>query len=117
MKKMENFYPDERCPVRNILSRLGDKWTMLVMLALQANGTMRFGEIQKSIDDISHRMLAVTLRMLETDGMVVRTVYAEVPPRVEYALTQRGLSLMPHIQALVEWAQENIDGIFADRSR
>lgn len=114
--KMKNFHPDEQCPVRNILCRLGDKWTMLVMLTLQSNGTMRFGEIQKSIHDISHRMLAVTLRMLETDGMVVRRVYAEVPPRVEYALTLRGQSLMPHIHALVGWAQANMEGIYADRS-
>lgn len=113
---MKNFHPDEQCPVRNILCRLGDKWTMLVMLTLQSNGTMRFGEIQKSIHDISHRMLAVTLRMLETDGMVVRRVYAEVPPRVEYALTLRGQSLMPHIHALVGWAQANMEGIYADRS-
>ena len=71
----------DACPVRDVLSRLGDKWTMLVLVTLKANGTMRFCDIQKTIGDISQRMLTVTLRSLETDGLIVRKVYAEVPPR------------------------------------
>ncbi len=112
---MKNFHPSGTCPVRDVLCRLGDKWLMLVLLTLQANGVMRFSEIQRSVADISHRMLAVTLRTLETDGMVVRRVYAEVPPRVEYTLTPRGESLMPHIHGLVEWAQAHMSGILTDR--
>lgn len=103
--------------MRDVLARLGDKWSMLLLVVLDANGTMRFGEIQKSLGDISHRMLAVTLRMLATDGMIVRKVYAEVPPRVEYSLTERGRSLLPHLYALIGWAEEHKDEIFAARRR
>ena len=77
---MKNFHPTGNCPIRDILCRLGDKWSMLVMITLNTNGTMRFSDIQKTISDISQRMLTVTLRTLETDGLVSRTVYAEVPP-------------------------------------
>ena len=89
---MENFHRMDACPVRDVLSRLGDKWTMLVLVTLKANGTMRFCDIQKTIGDISQRMLTVTLRSLETDGLIVRKVYAEVPPRVEYNLTRAARS-------------------------
>lgn len=123
MKRMESqkilkeFPPTGDCPVRNILSRVGDKWSMLVLLTLHANGVMRFNEIHRSLGDISHRMLTVTLRTLEADGLVCREVYAEVPPRVEYRLTERGLSLLPHIFGLVEWAQSNKAAILSDRAR
>ena len=73
---MKNFHPTGNCPIRDILCRLGDKWSMLVMITLNTNGTMRFSDIQKTISDISQRMLTVTLRTLETDGLVSRTVYA-----------------------------------------
>ena len=79
-KKLKNFTPTGSCPVRDVLCRLGDKWSMLVLLTLNANGVMRFSEIHRTLGDISHRMLTVTLRMLETDGMIRREVYAEVPP-------------------------------------
>ena len=95
---MKNFHPTGNCPVRDVLSRLGDKWSMLVLITLSANGTMRFSDIHKTIADVSQRMLTVTLRTLESDGLIERKVYAEVPPRVEYCLTERGLSLIPHIQ-------------------
>lgn len=85
---MKNFHPTGNCPIRDILCRLGDKWSMLVLITLNVNGTMRFSDIQKTISDISQRMLTVTLRTLEADGLVSRTVYAEVPPRVEYQLTE-----------------------------
>lgn len=116
-KKLEKFPPTGSCPVRDVLSRIGDKWSMLVLLTLHANGTMRFNEIHRSLEDISHRMLTVTLRMLETDGLISREVFAEVPPRVEYRLTERGLSLLPHIYGLVEWAQANKASIFENRAR
>ena len=114
---MKNFHHIGACPVRDVLDRLGDKWTMLVLITLKANGTMRFSDIAKSIGDVSQRMLTVTLRHLEADGLVSRQVYPEVPPRVEYELTGSGYSLMPHIENLVAWALEHQDEILSRRSR
>lgn len=112
---IKNFHPTGECPIRDILSRLGNKWSLLVLVTLNANGTMRFNQIHKTINDISQRMLAVTLRTLETDGLIGRHVYAEVPPRVEYYLTDTGRSLIPHIQGLVDWALEYMPGILRNR--
>ena len=112
---MKNFHPTGNCPVRDVLSRLGDKWSMLVLITLSANGTMRFSDIHKTIADVSQRMLTVTLRTLESDGLIERKVYAEVPPRVEYCLTERGLSLIPHIRGLVDWALQQMSGIMESR--
>lgn len=112
---MENFHPTGNCPVRDVLSRLGDKWSMLVLITLNANGVMRFSDIHKTIEDVSQRMLTVTLRTLEADGLVARKIYAEVPPRVEYCLTNTGHSLIPHIEALVGWALENMPVILKSR--
>lgn len=114
-KNLKNFHPSGRCPVRDVLARLGDKWSMLVLLTLHANGVMRFGEIRRSVGDVSQRMLTVVLRMLEADGIIAREVFAEVPPRVEYRLTPRGESLMPHLFALVAWAEANKADILAGR--
>lgn len=114
-KIRKNFRPGGICPIRDILSRLGNKWTLLVLLTLQANGTMRFNDIHKAIGDVSQRMLTVTLRTLEVDGLVLRHVYAEVPPRVEYSLTERGLSLIPHLESLVDWALQQMPGILESR--
>lgn len=113
---MKNFHPTGSCPIRDVLCRLGDKWSMLVLVTLSTNGTMRFSDIHKTIDDISQRMLTVTLRTLESDGLVERTVYAEVPPRVEYCLTGVGETLMPHVQSLVGWALENMSAIMESRA-
>jgi DNA-binding HxlR family transcriptional regulator len=113
---MQNFHPTGNCPVRNVLCRLGDKWSMLVLITLNANGTMRFNDIHKTIADVSQRMLTVTLRTLEADGLVNRKVYAEVPPRVEYELTERGKSLIPHIEGLVNWALQQMPGIMESRN-
>ena len=115
IKKMKNFHPTGNCPVRDVLSRLGDKWSMLVLITLNANGTMRFSDIHKTIEDISQRMLTVTLRTLESDGLVERKIYAEVPPRVEYNLTDTGRSLIPHVEALVDWALEHMAAILQNR--
>lgn len=114
---MKYFTHNGYCPVRDVLSRIGDKWTILVLITLDANGTMRFNEIQKSLEDISQRMLTVTLRTLETDGLIERRVYAEVPPKVEYSITNSGESLMPHIKSLVGWALENMPHIIELRNK
>ncbi|MGN0029022.1 MAG: winged helix-turn-helix transcriptional regulator [Marinilabiliaceae bacterium] len=104
------------CPIRNILARISDKWSLLAIFTLNKNGgPMRFKEIQRAIPDISQKMLTVTLRTLEEDGFVTRTVYPEVPPRVEYALTGRALSLLPHVNALIGWALDNMEAILRDR--
>ena len=107
------LYPD--CPIRNILARISDKWSILVLYTLNQSALMRFNALQKNIPDISQKMLTVTLRTLEEDGFVKRQVYAEVPPRVEYSLTDRAISLLPHINSLIVWAKENMDAILTDR--
>ena len=90
---------------------------MLVLVTLHSNGTMRFNDIQKSIGEVSQRMLTVTLRSLEADGLIHRKVYPEVPPRVEYKLSERGESLMPLLQSLIDWALEHANAIMEDRNR
>ena len=107
------LYPD--CPIRNILARISDKWSILVLFTLNQSALMRFNALQKNIPDISQKMLTVTLRTLEEDGFVRRQVYAEVPPRVEYSLTDRAISLLPHINSLIVWAKENMNAILTDR--
>lgn len=107
------LYPD--CPIRNILARISDKWSILVLFTLNQSALMRFNALQKSIPDISQKMLTVTLRTLEEDGFVRRQVYAEVPPRVEYSLTDRAISLLPHINSLITWAKDNMNAILVDR--
>lgn len=112
---MKTFLRVEICPIRDIISRLGDKWSLLVLATLNANGTMRFSDINKSIGDISQRMLTVTLRSLEFSGLISRNVYPEVPPRVEYSLTDSGRELMPHLDNLVDWAMKNMAHIIEAR--
>ena len=116
-KKLKNFTPTGSCPVRDVLCRLGDKWSLLVLYNLHTSGCLRFSEIHRRTADISQKMLTSTLRKLEQDGLLSRKVYPEVPPRVEYALTPRGESLMPHLTALIGWAEENFDAILEDRER
>ncbi len=106
-----------QCPIRNILVRIGEKWSLLVLFTLQRNGTLRFRELLRYLPDISQKMLTATLRTLEEDGYVLRKVYAEVPPKVEYTLTDRGQSLLPHINSLVKWAKDNMEDIMADRMK
>ncbi|MFI3306712.1 MAG: helix-turn-helix domain-containing protein [Rikenellaceae bacterium] len=113
IKILDNSYPE--CPVRNILSRIGDKWSTLVIYALNEGGVVRFMELQRMIPDISQKMLTVTLRTLMEDGLVAREVYAVVPPKVEYRLTERALTLLPHISALITWAKENMNSIIETR--
>ncbi len=94
----------ESCPaVRDVLNRVGDKWSVQIV-ALLGDGTMRFSELRRSIEGISQRMLTLTLRGLERDGLIERTVFPEIPPRVEYELTRLGKTLLEPIQGLAEWA-------------
>jgi len=105
----------EDCDVRQILDRIGDKWSLLV-IALLDSRTLRFTELKRTIDGVSQRMLTVTLRQLERDGLVRRTVYPVVPPRVEYALTPLGVTLHDTIQTLVTWTEKHQNEIAAARA-
>ena len=100
------FDPRSGCQIRQILDRIADKWSLLT-IALLEERTMRFTELQRRIDGISQRMLTVTLRQLERDGLVSRTVYPVVPPRVEYALTPLGATLHATIRSLVVWTEDH----------
>lgn len=111
----EELFPD--CPIRNVLSRINCKWPMLVLFTLSQRGTLRFNTLRRALPDISQKMLTATLRTLEEDGLVVRQVYAEVPPRVEYGLTERARSLLPILDELVDWAHSNMAAIMRDRKR
>ena len=96
----------EACPaVREVLHRVGDKWSVQIV-ALLGDGPLRFSELKRSIEGISQRMLTLTLRGLERDGLVTRTVFPEIPPRVDYELTRLGNTLLDPISALAEWAAE-----------
>ena len=103
------------CPIRNILSRIGDKWSMLVLYTLETDEAKRFKELKRNIPDISQKMLTATLKMLEADGLVKREAFAEVPPRVEYSLSDNGKTLLPHINALISRATDNMDDIYESR--
>lgn len=94
------------CPIRDVLDRIGDQWSLLVLQALEG-GTRRFNQLGREIGDISKQMLSRTLKHLEQDGFITRTVYAEVPPRVEYQLTGLGRSFLVPMKGLVAWADEN----------
>jgi DNA-binding HxlR family transcriptional regulator len=106
----------DACPVRDVLSRIGDKWSVLVV-ALLREGPMRFSELRRSVDGISQRMLTLTLRGLERDGLVTRTVTPTTPPRVDYELTRLGRTLLEPIMSLADWAEKNRSAIQAARER
>ena len=109
------LFPD--CPIRNVLSRVGDKWSLLVLYSLQHREPVRFKELQRQIPDISQKSLTQTLRTLEVDGFVTREVFPEVPPRVEYSLTPRALSFLPLVENMIKWAMENMEEIIKDREK
>jgi len=113
MKVRDELFPD--CPIRNVLSRVGDKWSLLVLYSLQGKDSVRFKELQRMIPDISQKSLTQTLRTLEEDGFVHREVFTEVPPRVEYNLTERAYSFLPLVENMIAWAKENMEEIIADR--
>lgn len=123
---MTTFFPPGAAPtedaeqachqVLKILQRIGDKWSLVLIGRLQ-NRTMRFGELHREITGISQRMLTLTLRQLERDGLVHRTVHASVPPKVEYALTELGVTLLEPVHALGAWAAEHRREIQDNRDR
>lgn len=104
------------CPSREVLDRIADKWTSLVIFALSEE-TMRYGALQRRIGGVSQKMLTQTLRSLEDDGLVGRKVYPVVPPMVEYSLTPLGRSLVEPLSAVCEWAERNVPQLIANRNR
>ncbi len=117
----KNFISDPlfpECPIRNILVRVCSKWSLVILYTLDKHNTpMRYKDIEKKNPDITQKMLVQTLRVLETDGLILRQAYAETPPRVEYSLTERGKSLMPILHQLFGWAYTNLHDITTDRQK
>lgn len=109
----QDDHPD--CGIRDVLDRVGDKWSVLIVVEL-ASGPRRFRELQRAIDGISQRMLTLTVRRLERDGLVLRTVYPTVPAQVDYRLTDTGASLTHLVQALADWSLAHRDVIAAARA-
>jgi DNA-binding HxlR family transcriptional regulator len=103
-------------PVAEILSRIGDKWSVMLVMQLHG-GTRRFSELRRSVHGISHKMLTTSLRGLERDGFVTRTIYPTIPPKVEYQLTDLGRELAAPVRALGEWAMQNRARVLAARDR
>ena len=104
------------CPIRQVVSRFGDKWSLLVLFLLNRSdtGVLRFNEIRRLMTDCSQKMLSQTLKNLEQSHLVHREVYPEVPPRVEYSLTDTGKSLMPVLTDLIDWGKEHFDEVVTD---
>lgn len=103
-------YPKDGVEVRNVLERIGDKWSLLVIISLE-DGPLRYGALKRQVVGVSQRMLTLTLRQLERDGFVRRTIYPEIPPRVEYELTQLGATFIPPARGVVQWAIGNYAAI------
>ena len=101
---------DNNCPTRQVLDLIADKWTMLIIRRL-SDGTLRFAQIRRAVDGISQKVLTNTLRGLERDGIVTRRIYASVPPRVEYSLTDLGRSLSDMVGRICWWAEANIEKV------
>lgn len=110
-ENLKKYAAVSECPVRNVISRFSGKWCILILCILSENDNIRFGNILKALPDISPKVLAETLKNLEADGFVNRRSYAEIPPRVEYSLSELGTSLMPVIWAMIEWAEQNFDKV------
>lgn len=105
------------CPIRNVLAHICSKWSLLVIYVMHNNAPIRFNALNRAIPDISQKVLTSTLRSLERDGFITRQVYAEVPPRVEYTLTDRARSFIPVVDEMLMWAESNMAGILKDRKR
>jgi DNA-binding HxlR family transcriptional regulator len=116
MSPSHKHVPTACVAVREVLNRVGDKWSVLIVQLL-ADGPKRFSDLRRAIEGISQRMLTLTLKGLERDGLVTRTVFPTVPPRVEYELTDLGRTLRKPIQTLAKWAQENREQIQVARNR
>ena len=115
-KKINKDFDTADCGIRNLLDRVGDKWSLMIIDML-SEGTLRYSELDHKIESISQKMLTVTLKSLETDGLINRKVYPQIPPKVEYSLTELGATLLPSITMLKNWAVESSPAILEARSR
>lgn len=106
MPNDDNYVFEQPCPIRDVLDRISDQWSLLILEALE-NKTLRFNELLREINDISKQMLSKTLKRLEQDGYIMRTIYPQVPLRVEYTLTELGKSLLLPMQGLIAWADHH----------
>ena len=106
-ENLKKYTRIENCPIRNVLSRFSSKWAMLILCVLSENEATRFNTISKAIPDISPKVLTETLRNLEADGLVKRKLYAEIPPKVEYSLSDRGKSLIPILVSMCQWGGDH----------
>jgi DNA-binding HxlR family transcriptional regulator len=114
-QKRQDAGLNSRCPVRDVLDRIGDKWSVLLLSEMR-EGPVRFGALRRRVPDISQRMLTETLRHLQRDGLVSRTVHPSVPPAVEYELTSLGRSLLEPLEALVGWSSVHHGQVKAARA-
>jgi DNA-binding HxlR family transcriptional regulator len=114
---LKKYSSTDKCPVKNVVDRIGDKWSVLVLMLLEESKVLRFNEIYGYVEAISQKMLAVTLKNIEADGLVKRTVYPQIPPKVEYELTKRGRTLLPHLHSIINWAKTNMNDIIESRER
>jgi DNA-binding HxlR family transcriptional regulator len=105
------------CPIRTVFGRIGDKWSALVIIHLGEHETLRFNELHSMISDLSQKVLTGTLKALEADGLISRKIYPEVPPKVEYSLTDLGKSLLPAMNPLIQWSFANMPTIIASRAK
>lgn len=113
-EKLKKYTRIEDCPIRQVISHFSGKWSILILFVLSENNSIRFNAIEKAIPDISPKVLSETLKNLESDKLVSRKAYAEIPLRVEYSLTALGESLMPHLYGLLGWAMDNFDNFNAN---
>ena len=113
----DKFLNIELCPIRNVIARFGNKWALLILLVLSEEECMRFNQLRKYIPDISSKVLSGTLQVLEADGLVKRTVYPEVPPRVEYELTELGQTFQPVLDAVGSWGERYIEYLDAQEKK
>lgn len=107
----------EYCKAAPILEWIGNKWTLVVLVKISESNSVRFNELYKNIPNISEKVLAQVLKQLTIDGLLHRELYSDVPPRVEYSLTEFGLTFLPYVQSLLKWGQENFEQIMINRHK
>ena len=106
-ENLKKYTATSECPVRNVISHFTGKWSMLILCVLSENESTRFSSIGRAIPDISPKVLTSTLKTLESEGLIRREIFPEIPPRTEYSLTDKGRSLMPHLYNLIAWALDH----------